>query len=328
MNQNIRLVHWASLLAVLLLLAACNAELKVDTDTPGDSSGVDTSAIGDGADTVVTGGGLGDGGSADTTGGSTPGTAQSGGTPTKDTDTTKPTSTTGNIRVASPKPGDLIAAGRFTLSGESRTFENSANYRLRPSGGGALLAEGHFMATGEMGTFSPYTTTVAMTRPYTGDAVLEVFEYSAKDGSEINMVRVPLKIRAATAGQGSVSLYFTNAEKNPGAADCSKVFATTRTIASTSAIARAALEELLRGPTEAERAQSFASEIPAGTRLRDITIAGGVARADFSRELNSAAGSCRVTAVRAQIERTLRQFPSVQRVIISVEGNSEEALQP
>jgi hypothetical protein len=35
-----------------------------------------------------------------------------------------------------------------------------------------------------------------------------------------------------------------------------------------------------------------------------------------------------VEAARAQIESTLKQFPTVSRVEISVEGNIDEALQP
>jgi len=40
------------------------------------------------------------------------------------------------------------------------------------------------------------------------------------------------------------------------------------------------------------------------------------------------AGSCRVGAIRAQIEETLKQFPTVQNVIISVNGNTENILEP
>jgi spore germination protein GerM len=39
-------------------------------------------------------------------------------------------------------------------------------------------------------------------------------------------------------------------------------------------------------------------------------------------------GSCRVSGIRNQIIQTLKQFPTIKNVVISVEGNSEEALQP
>ena len=40
------------------------------------------------------------------------------------------------------------------------------------------------------------------------------------------------------------------------------------------------------------------------------------------------AGSCRVLAIRAQIESTLKQFPSIKKVVISVNGRTGEVLQP
>lgn len=332
MKRITQMLPWGLLASLLVLVAGCDADVKIDTDTPADSA-ADTSSSYDGSDTVVTGGGLGtsdgdDSGGSQTDGGGS--TTQPKPDDARDVSPTPgPSSTTSrNIRVLGPRPGERITQPRFTLRGEARTFENTVAYRLRASDR-SVLAEGFTTATGEMGTFSPFSATVELLRSYTGDATLEVFQNSAKDGTEIDKVSFPVKIAVATtAGRSDVSVYFTNSQKNPGAVDCSRVFAAKRAIPSTSGIARAALEELLRGPTAAERAQSFDSEIPDGTRLRDITIANGVARADFSRELNSAAGSCRVTAVRAQIERTLRQFPSVRRVVISVEGNSAEALQP
>jgi spore germination protein GerM len=39
-------------------------------------------------------------------------------------------------------------------------------------------------------------------------------------------------------------------------------------------------------------------------------------------------GSCRVTAIRAQITQTLEQFSTIKNVIISVNGSVDEALQP
>jgi len=39
-------------------------------------------------------------------------------------------------------------------------------------------------------------------------------------------------------------------------------------------------------------------------------------------------GSCRVTAIRSQIEQTLKQFSTVQSVIISIDNRTEDILQP
>ena len=50
---------------------------------------------------------------------------------------------------------------------------------------------------------------------------------------------------------------------------------------------------------------------------------------DFSKELGiGVAGSCRVEAIRSQITETLKQFKNVENVIISIEKETENILQP
>ncbi|PIP22172.1 MAG: hypothetical protein COX38_02115, partial [Candidatus Nealsonbacteria bacterium CG23_combo_of_CG06-09_8_20_14_all_39_25] len=39
-------------------------------------------------------------------------------------------------------------------------------------------------------------------------------------------------------------------------------------------------------------------------------------------------GSCKVSAIRAQITQTLKQFPTVDEVVISINGRTEDILQP
>jgi spore germination protein GerM len=183
------------------------------------------------------------------------------------------------------------------------------------------------MANGEMGDFNPYVATIRVGSSYSGRATLEVFDNSAKDGSEIDKVRIPLRLHSPGSGRKFLQVYFTNSRLNKSQ-DCEKVYAIGREEDETAGVAEQALTELLAGPSETERKDGYGSEIPKGTKLRSIKIAGGVATADFSGELNRGGGACHVAAIHAQIENTLRQFPSVKSVVISSEGNSMEALQP
>ncbi|MCR4280608.1 MAG: GerMN domain-containing protein [Candidatus Komeilibacteria bacterium] len=90
-----------------------------------------------------------------------------------------------------------------------------------------------------------------------------------------------------------------------------------------------ALIALLGGLTAEERTAGYFTSLPDGTRLRKLTITSdGVATADFNAPLNSGGGSCSMAARRAQITQTLLQFPDVNTVIITVDGDEETALQP
>lgn len=101
-----------------------------------------------------------------------------------------------------------------------------------------------------------------------------------------------------------------------------------REIPSTVAVGKAAIEELLKGPSAEEKALGLSSLIPKGTKLLGIDIKDGVAEADFSKELQKGvAGSARVLAIRGQIEKTLMQLDSVNKAVIMVEGRSEGVLQ-
>jgi spore germination protein GerM len=64
-------------------------------------------------------------------------------------------------------------------------------------------------------------------------------------------------------------------------------------------------------------------------QLRGLTIADGIATADFSPELGAyGGGSTRVDLIEQQITRTLEQFPGIRSVRIAVEGTTRGVLQP
>lgn len=94
----------------------------------------------------------------------------------------------------------------------------------------------------------------------------------------------------------------------------------TRTVPATPAIARAAMEELLAGVDAKERGWGFSSEVPQGTRLLGLTIDGGTARVDLSGDFESGGGMLSVTMRLAQVVYTLTQFPTVERVVLLMDG--------
>jgi spore germination protein GerM len=64
-------------------------------------------------------------------------------------------------------------------------------------------------------------------------------------------------------------------------------------------------------------------------KVESLKIENRTAYAAFDTELERAVGgSCRVSAIRAQIIETLKQFSSVDNVIISIDGRTEDILQP
>ncbi|MCG2690253.1 GerMN domain-containing protein [Candidatus Parcubacteria bacterium] len=125
-----------------------------------------------------------------------------------------------------------------------------------------------------------------------------------------------------------LQVFFNNNGLDPEVS-CVKVFPVQRKVFKTLEPAKAAVEELLKGPTSNEASQSYSTNIPQDVKLNEIGIAKGVATVDFNEALGyQVGGSCRVSAIRAQITETLKQFPSVQDVVISINGQIEDILQP
>jgi hypothetical protein len=99
-----------------------------------------------------------------------------------------------------------------------------------------------------------------------------------------------------------------------------------REVPSTQAVGAAAITELLAGPNEAELGARPAmyTAIPAGTRFLGLSISGGIATVNLSREFESGGGSASVLGRLAQVVYTLTQFPTVQGVRFQLDGQPGE----
>ncbi|MEX0935162.1 MAG: GerMN domain-containing protein [Candidatus Paceibacterota bacterium] len=237
-----------------------------------------------------------------------------------------------DVRVETPEAGDTLSRS-FVLRGEARgTWYFEANFSARvESNDGRVLAEVPVQADGEWMTenFVSFEREISWTGE--ADAGFVILEKANPSGLSENAaeVRIPVRFSAESEETQTVSVYYSSQSFGAEPVECDVVVEITRTIPQTQSVARAAIEELLAGPTAQEaQGDRVVTNIPDGVRLNSIRIDDGTAFVDFSEELNQVGGSCRVTAIRAQIENTLMQFSTVDDVVISVEGNVEEALQP
>ncbi len=232
-----------------------------------------------------------------------------------------------NIIVAEPVAKNIVDFP-LAIVGQARVFEAVFHYRVIDDAG-VVLAEGHAMTDApDVGQFGSFAVSVNYDEPTVDRGVVEVFSLSAKDGSEQDMVRIPV-VFSADASARAVSVYFVprNASENGG--DCTDVTEVTRRVPDTVAVAHAALGELLEG-VDASEGEEFVSLIPRQAKVRSIGIEDGVATVTFVQDsFLGVAGSCMVAGIRAQIEATLLQFSSVTSVLILEEGKSvDEILQP
>jgi hypothetical protein len=93
-------------------------------------------------------------------------------------------------------------------------------------------------------------------------------------------------------------------------------------------IEREALVQLLLGLSEEEKSQGYSTAINEGVGINDFRIEEEIAYVDFTKEIEVGGGSALVSMIREQIEKTLLQFDTIKGVEISIEGETEDILQP
>ncbi len=238
------------------------------------------------------------------------------------------------IRLEYPDLKQTISSSPILLQGQARGnwfFEASFPVEIIDMSGN-LLHIGVATAQNEnwMTTnFVPFTAALELENDFQGPALIVLHKHNPSDYRELDdALMVPIRINVARDGV-AVRLYFGKASLADTFNDCGLVSPVVRHIPQTQAIARATILELLEGPTFLEKHNGFHTSINPGVTINRIAIVDGEAQIDFSNQLEvGVAGSCRVTQIRAQITETLNQFPSVDRVTISIDGRTEDILQP
>jgi len=194
---------------------------------------------------------------------------------------------------------------------------------------GKILGQGIAQAQGDWMTenFVPFKAEIdyQLAATTTGKLILKNDNPS---GLPQNDKKIEMAVLISPNEAITVKTFFSNNNLDPEIT-CNKVFEVERRVSKTVAVARAALEQLLAGPSEAEKAQGYFTNINSGVKIQKLEITNGVAKVDFDQTLEQAVGgSCRVSAIRAQITETLKQFSTVKNVIISINGRTEDILQP
>ncbi len=239
-------------------------------------------------------------------------------------------SDTENMKVTLPDPDQFVSSHWLVIVGEARVFENTVEWRLTDESGDVLDSGFTTADAPDIGQYGDFVIYAHYSATPGERGTVEVFSTSARDGSEENVVTIPVYF----GKDREVSIFLTNAEMAGEGNECDTVYAVDRFIFD-SEIPAIALSHtiwtLLEGATSEEDADGYASSIPAGVRLNSLHVNdyGAKVSLDFSSEID-AGGSCRVTAIREQIVKTVNEVMGDDySVEITVDGGSpEEALQP
>lgn len=235
------------------------------------------------------------------------------------------------IRVQSPTPGQAVQSP-LVITGQARGtwfFEASFPVRLVKKDG-TEIASGIATAQSDWMTqeFVPFSATLTFASDVEQEAELVLMKDNPSGLPENDDER-RMPVRVMNQNTMAVKIFLGSSVLNPNAMDCSLVYPLVRIVEKSQAVGRAALEELLKGASQAEKEQGYFSSLNSGVALESLKIENRVAYAAFDEALEQAVGgSCRVSAIRAQIVETLKQFSGVDSVVISIDGRTEDILQP
>src|SRR3989344_7474060 len=232
-----------------------------------------------------------------------------------------PISGQGPVILTSPKNGDLVNSP-ILVTGQARAFENQFLVQLQDATGRVIYQVGVMSDGGGNGEWGNYKVYIPVPVGAGQDFKVEALEYSMKgDGTLSGYGSADVKLKSTTTSIVNVA-FVTNT-------DCVTTKMFPRTITKTQSVGLVSLLELLKGPTSAEKIEGASGPIPENTKLNSLRLSGPTAYADFSYELDAGVGgSCRVQAIRAEIENTLKQFSTIKNVVISIDGKTEDILQP
>jgi len=232
-----------------------------------------------------------------------------------------------SVRLSQPLD-NAVATLPLRIVGEAALKAGEAlQYRLQDRDGFVLDDRIIPVAPDASGASIPFVIDASYPRPLGtgGTLVLSVTDVKGRESGEA--ISVPLLFQSEDAVE--IKVYFGNRERDPESVACDAAYPVPRRVPRADNLAQDALRELLKGPSLSEERQKFFTSIPDGVRVQDVAWADGVLTVDFSSALtHDMGGSCKVSAIRAQIEKTLQQFPSVRSVRITVNGEEEGVLEP
>ncbi len=237
------------------------------------------------------------------------------------------TQKTANIIVNSPQK--YTSEYPLHLNGKARVFENTLSYRLSDNKNN-IITEG-FITTkaSDVEQYGDFEKNIYYPETNAKEGVLKVFQISAKDGSEIDTVDIPVYFPVFDGP--NLKIYFGNKIKDSKALKCDQTYPVIRRIPQKISTVDAALGFLLTGPTQEEQQKGYFSSLPDYVNVKLIALDNktGKLLVDFDESLmRGVAGSCRVMAIKSQLLNTLKQFDNVKDVLITINSKSEGVFEP
>jgi len=98
----------------------------------------------------------------------------------------------GNIKITRPQP-DAVVESPLLIKGEARVFEGTVQFRLKDAEGNIIVEKFGTAAASEVGEFGSFGELLLFDEVSSETGSLEVYWQSPQDGSEQDLILIPVK---------------------------------------------------------------------------------------------------------------------------------------
>lgn len=232
-----------------------------------------------------------------------------------------------NIVVNQPLNNAVISSP-LKITGRVNSAKGVVFFKLKDFFGNEI-AKGSAMSTSIGSGFNQYEGILEYKTPIGENGSLDVYIESSNENDFNNFITLPVIF--SNFDNLFADVYFSNKKINPNLPDCSVVHPIRRKLEPKSGgLPLLAMAELLKGLSNEEIDQGFITSIPEkDVKVQKLEVKDGIAYIDFNEALQKdVAGSCKVIAIRSQIIQTLKSLPNIKEVVISIDGQTKDILQP
>ncbi len=137
----------------------------------------------------------------------------------------------------------------------------------------------------------------------------------------------PSTTTTSTPATSTVAVYFFLDQPGTSSRSGPYLVPVARQVATSSDVAAATLGELLKGPTDSEATSvpALSTTIPPNTLILGVSVTGGIAVVDLSKEYESGGGSASMVGRLAQVVYTMTALPGIDSVSFYLDGEPATA---
>jgi hypothetical protein len=202
----------------------------------------------------------------------------------------------------------------FKIEGSSKLDNGDVFVTIKNRRTGSVYFDGSSSVSGSSryGDFS-FSVNLSSALDISDGDMLDVELFNESE-SNVRTGGISTTFRYAGGLSSKIKVYFVRNGQ------CGSVVSVDRLIDASKSAVRSGIEEMIKGPSSAEKEAGFATAISSSVKIRSLELKDGAVHVDFNAEILKNGGICGAATIRRQIIEMVTQFPGITEVVILSDG--------